>query len=359
MSSLVPVGEHLERVLRVTPLLEAERVPLDEAMGRRLAEDVLSTAGVPPWDNSAMDGYALRHEDLAGGGPVTLAVVADVPAGSTADPRIGTGQAVRIMTGATLPSDADTVVRLEDTDRTDPLGALPITVTVPGSVSTGSGSVTATLGQTPAQAGDTTTAPTPAATATYTVAPLTSKTGTVGTITIGAGVGVAGRSQTITALVKNTAGSRLVGRAVVFSISGRNTVKPTTAKTNGSGVATLHYVPAKPGTEKVTVTSSPVTATATVSVAVQPRLTARSTVKHRVTLTIRTVPKIKHRNVFGYRIGAGGARVPIGLATTNAKGVATLLVVGLKSGKRYSFTVWLAYTSVPELYAKTVTVKVR
>ena len=130
MSSLVPVGEHLERVLRVTPLLEAERVPLDEAMGRRLAEDVLSTAGVPPWDNSAMDGYALRHEDLAGGGPVTLAVVADVPAGSTADPRIGTGQAVRIMTGATLPSDADTVVRLEDTDRTDPLGALPITVTV-------------------------------------------------------------------------------------------------------------------------------------------------------------------------------------------------------------------------------------
>jgi molybdopterin molybdotransferase len=129
MSPLVPVREQLERVLSATPLLDAERVPLEEAMGRRLAEDVTSAVAVPPWDNSAMDGYALRHEDVASG-PLTLAVVADVPAGSTADPRIGPGQAVRIMTGATLPSDADTVVRLEDTDRTDPLAALPPTVTV-------------------------------------------------------------------------------------------------------------------------------------------------------------------------------------------------------------------------------------
>ena len=130
MSALVPVAEHLERVLRAPPLLDAERIPLDEARGRRLAEDVTASVLVPPWDNSAMDGYALRHADLAGGGPVTLTVVADVPAGSTADPRIGPGEAVRIMTGATLPGDADTVVRLEDTDRTDPLAPLPPTVTV-------------------------------------------------------------------------------------------------------------------------------------------------------------------------------------------------------------------------------------
>jgi molybdopterin molybdotransferase len=130
MSALVPVREHLERVLRATPRLDAERVPLEDAGGRRLAEDVTAAVCVPPWDNSAMDGYALRHADLAAGGAVTLTVVADVPAGCATDPRIGPGQAVRIMTGATLPSDADTVVRLEDTDRTDPLAPVPPTVTV-------------------------------------------------------------------------------------------------------------------------------------------------------------------------------------------------------------------------------------
>lgn len=131
MSAMVPVGEHLARVLGATPSLGTERTVLEDALGRRLAEDVAADVAVPPWDNSAMDGYAVRHRDLGvAAGPVTLAVVADVPAGTALDPPIGPGQAVRIMTGATLPSDADTVVRLEDTDRTDSLAPLPPDVTV-------------------------------------------------------------------------------------------------------------------------------------------------------------------------------------------------------------------------------------
>ena len=133
MSGLVPVAEHLARVLAATPRLPAERVPLTRAAGRRIAEDVHALAPVPPWDASAMDGYALRHADVAEateGRGITLEVVADVPAGSAADPRLAAGQAVRIMTGATVPTDADTVVQLEHTDRTDTLAALPPTVTV-------------------------------------------------------------------------------------------------------------------------------------------------------------------------------------------------------------------------------------
>ena len=133
MSGLVPVAEHLARVLAATPRLPTERVPLTRAAGRRIAEDVHALVPVPPWDASAMDGYALRHADVAEateGRGITLEVVADVPAGSAADPRLAAGQAVRIMTGATVPTDADTVVQLEHTDRTDTLAALPPTVTV-------------------------------------------------------------------------------------------------------------------------------------------------------------------------------------------------------------------------------------
>ena len=130
MSAPVPVAEHLARVLAATPRLSAERLPLAQAAGRRIAEDVHALVPVPPWDASAMDGYALRYADVAGPGPVTLHVVADVPAGSVDDPRLSAGQAVRIMTGATVPTDADAVVQLEHTDRTDTLAALPPTVTV-------------------------------------------------------------------------------------------------------------------------------------------------------------------------------------------------------------------------------------
>lgn len=130
---LVAVGEHQARILAATLRLASERVPLAEAVGRRLAEDVTACIDVPPWDNSAMDGYAVRYQDVASAcptAPVALTVVTDLPAGVALDPAIGPGQAARIMTGATLPSDADTVVRLEDTDRTEPLAPAPASVRV-------------------------------------------------------------------------------------------------------------------------------------------------------------------------------------------------------------------------------------
>lgn len=133
--TLTPVADHLARVLA-----EAARVPLPErevrltdAHGLRLSRDVAARIAVPPWDNSAMDGYAVRHVDVAHAcaeSPVTLRMVGDLPAGSAEDPAIGPGEAARIMTGATMPSDADTVVQLEHTDRDDPAAPLAETVSV-------------------------------------------------------------------------------------------------------------------------------------------------------------------------------------------------------------------------------------
>lgn len=105
-------------VLQEIPLLGVERVPLFEALGRVLAEDVLARCDSPPQDNSAMDGYALRHADLAGATaakPALLEVIEDVPAGYVPQKSVGSGQASRIMTGALVPKGADTVIRVEDT----------------------------------------------------------------------------------------------------------------------------------------------------------------------------------------------------------------------------------------------------
>jgi molybdopterin molybdotransferase len=101
--------------------LEPESVPLREALGRVLAEDVSSPVALPPWDNASMDGYAVRASDVRGaapGAPVRLRVVRTVSAGAPAGPPLdpGGGQAVRIMTGAPVPAGADSVIRLEDTD---------------------------------------------------------------------------------------------------------------------------------------------------------------------------------------------------------------------------------------------------
>lgn len=108
------VEEYAAEVLAlVQPLPEADEVPLDAALGRILARDVTSRVAVPAFANSAMDGFAVRHPDLAAGG--ILRVVGHVPAGSAADPALGPGEAARIMTGAPVPTDADTVVPLEET----------------------------------------------------------------------------------------------------------------------------------------------------------------------------------------------------------------------------------------------------
>ena len=118
--SVITAAEHLNRILALTPELDVESVALPEARGRFLAESAITALAVPPWTNSAMDGYAVRFEDLAGASkatPVKLRLLGDVPAGSGDDPVIGRGEAVRIMTGAPLPSTADTVIHQEVTER--------------------------------------------------------------------------------------------------------------------------------------------------------------------------------------------------------------------------------------------------
>jgi molybdopterin molybdotransferase len=106
------------QVLAAVQPLPAESLPLLEALGRVLAEDIVAAEDIPPHANAAMDGYALRHEDIAGASPekpAWLQVVGELPAGARATVQLRKGEAVRIMTGAPIPSGADTVVRFEDT----------------------------------------------------------------------------------------------------------------------------------------------------------------------------------------------------------------------------------------------------
>jgi molybdopterin molybdotransferase len=109
-----PLEETRAEVLSSVGLLDVEEVPIWEARGRVLAADVTAPENVPPWSNSAMDGFAVRGTDVTAPGSV-LQVIGDLPAGSTTDTEVGTGQAIKIMTGAPMPAGADTVVRVEDT----------------------------------------------------------------------------------------------------------------------------------------------------------------------------------------------------------------------------------------------------
>ena len=105
----------LARILSGVPALPAVSVPLLDALGLVLAEDVSADRDVPPFRNSAMDGYAVRADDVARA-PAQLRVVGEVAAGGFPDRAIARGEAMRIMTGAPMPDGADTVVRVEDTD---------------------------------------------------------------------------------------------------------------------------------------------------------------------------------------------------------------------------------------------------
>lgn len=128
------VDEARVRILEVARPLPPEEVSLREADGRVLAERLLAGATLPPWDNSAMDGYAVRADDVAGATetePVTLDVVARVLAGHMdAVPTVLPGQASRIMTGAPLPPGTDAVVRVEDTDAESEAGKVRVRVPV-------------------------------------------------------------------------------------------------------------------------------------------------------------------------------------------------------------------------------------
>lgn len=118
-SGMRSVEEQLADVLAAVRPLPSETLPLLEAAGRTLSESVRAGVDIPAFDNSAMDGFAVRHEDVATASreaPVRLRVVADLPAGTDLDPPLAPGEAARIMTGSAIPTDADAVVPFEDTE---------------------------------------------------------------------------------------------------------------------------------------------------------------------------------------------------------------------------------------------------
>lgn len=112
------VEEQLADVLAAVRPLPTRTAGLADAAGRVLREAAVARGGIPDFDNSAMDGFAVRFADVASASteqPVDLTVVADLPAGTADDPRLRAGETARIMTGAPVPSGADTIVPFEDT----------------------------------------------------------------------------------------------------------------------------------------------------------------------------------------------------------------------------------------------------
>ncbi len=116
------VEEAQDLILEATPILGAETISASDAAGRVLVDAIVSTRRHPPADCSAMDGYAIRREDLVGTSiakPKTMPVVYEVPAGGRASRPLETGEAARIFTGAPLPPGADAIIKQEDTDMGD------------------------------------------------------------------------------------------------------------------------------------------------------------------------------------------------------------------------------------------------
>jgi molybdopterin molybdotransferase len=115
---VISVDQAIQTILSQVCVLGAERVDILSSLGRVLAEDIRAPFNVPPSDNSAMDGFAVRHADIrqaAPEHPARLTIIGDLPAGYIAKQAIGPGQALRIMTGAPVPPGADTVIMQEET----------------------------------------------------------------------------------------------------------------------------------------------------------------------------------------------------------------------------------------------------
>jgi len=132
---MLSVKEAQEHILSQFKPLETKLIPLEFSIGHVLGEPVRANADLPGFDNSSVDGFAVRSVDLASATadhPVTLRVIADIPAGVVVDVRLAAGQAARILTGAATPAGADAVVMLEDTDAPlrSPVITPPATVTV-------------------------------------------------------------------------------------------------------------------------------------------------------------------------------------------------------------------------------------
>jgi molybdopterin molybdotransferase len=120
MNDLTRLEDALKTVLDTVPVLGMEKINLLDALGRVLAQDIVAERDNPPWDNSAMDGFAVRYEDIkqehAIATPTVLKVIEEVPAGRFPAKKLGRGEAIRIMTGAPIPEGADTVLKVEDTE---------------------------------------------------------------------------------------------------------------------------------------------------------------------------------------------------------------------------------------------------
>jgi len=112
LSEMLSVAEAIQIVREKTPVLPAEEVALDEALGRILAEDIIADSDLPPFDRAQMDGYAVRAEDVTDA-PARLRIVGESSAGSGWHHTLAEGQAVRIMTGAPVPNGADSVQQVE------------------------------------------------------------------------------------------------------------------------------------------------------------------------------------------------------------------------------------------------------
>ena len=132
MSELLNPDVALQQLLTHIPAPTVMNIPIEEAYSRVLAEPVVATLDLPPFDNAAMDGYAVISADVERS-PTQLDVVQDIPAGATSPQPLQPGQAARIMTGAPLPAGADAVIPVEQTDQTwhrDATQPLAPTVTI-------------------------------------------------------------------------------------------------------------------------------------------------------------------------------------------------------------------------------------
>ena len=121
---MISVDEALNKILSHVQPLGSEKVSLLDALGRVMGEDIYAKRNIPPLDNSGMDGYAVRSEDVRNASqnhPVRLGVIEDLPAGFISTKTVDQGKAIRIMTGAPIPKGADTVVPVEVTKKEDGL----------------------------------------------------------------------------------------------------------------------------------------------------------------------------------------------------------------------------------------------
>jgi molybdopterin molybdotransferase len=134
IDDILSVSQALEQLLDEIHPLDSEKVPLEMALGRVLAESVVAPIDLPPFAHSSMDGFAVRSSDVAPAGPdspIRLSVSGDIAAGAGKLPQLEQGQAIRIMTGGPIPPGADCVVPVEETDQAGPMAGLEL----PGSIS--------------------------------------------------------------------------------------------------------------------------------------------------------------------------------------------------------------------------------